>query len=433
MKKVILLLTIIVALVMYYDVNAKDIVSQETKYNEDTYQNIIDSYDEKGNIDGHIISGTYINDNKKEEVLIVKYNKEEKIEWTYANETKDSDNILYSINYLYENNNIIGYLVSIREEDISYFLKINLDGKLIEKIEQASNQTTKVMKEVIINDNFYGYITAGQVLQDDKNIGVITKYNNNLEAEWIKYYNNENYSELSVNDIITNIDDENILGYNIILTYKEGNKNFNSLIKLDSMGEEISTIKDDFEENDIPKLEKIRAGYIVYGYTNEIKLNKDKSQSYYLIKYNNNDEVEWETVGNINIDLKKAIKIQTIKENNQETYLLMATNKQDTSLEITKINQDGAIENKIKKINNNYYDIKTFLYNNNIIYFVGQINCVEDDVCTYNRKSLYLISDEDKVIEVKDNDSKAILIITILLVISTAIIIIVKRKKLCKN
>ena len=69
----------------------------------------------------------------------------------------------------------------------------------------------------------------------------------------------------------------------------------------------------------------------------------------------------------------------------------------------------------------------------NTLYVVGQINCTEEDACDYNKNSLLLISSEDKVIEVKDNDSKNILIVIgvfILLIVGT---VFLKKKKRLKN
>ena len=78
---------------------------------------------------------------------------------------------------------------------------------------------------------------------------------------------------------------------------------------------------------------------------------------------------------------------------------------------------EGLFVKKVKKINADYYDIENFLIDGNTLYFVGQINCSEDDSCDYDSNSLFLISDEDKVIEVEDSDSKNILIITILIIL----------------
>lgn len=433
MKKILVFLTLLVSLLLNYNVNAKDTVSSDTKYYEDTYKFIINGYDKDNKINGHLVGGTFIknkDDKKYEEILIVKYNEQEKIEWDFINETEGTTNYLYSINYLYENNKINGYVINVKEDEKAYFIKLDLEGKLIGKVLQSNNQVTKSMKEIIVNDIFEGYITTGYINIEGKNIGIITKYNESLEQEWIKNYDIEEYSELSVNDIIFFSDNETITSYNILLELRSEEKKSFKLVKINNNGEEIETIKDNFEEQDTPNILKTDNGYIIYGYTHEVKVNNNKSQSYYIVKYNDNDEVEWETIGNIKTNTNKPLRLQVNKENNEEKLYLMTTNENNETLEITKLSKEGSVETKVKKINNNYYDIKTFILNNNTIYFIGQINCPEYDKCTYERKSLFLISDEDKVIEVKDNDSKLILIITILLVIGVCAIVIIKRRKL---
>ena len=68
-----------------------------------------------------------------------------------------------------------------------------------------------------------------------------------------------------------------------------------------------------------------------------------------------------------------------------------------------------------------------------MLYLVGQINCPKDDDCEYNTNSLFIISDEDKVIEVKDNDSKTILIVLIVFIITIISITWLRRKKKLKS
>ena len=67
-----------------------------------------------------------------------------------------------------------------------------------------------------------------------------------------------------------------------------------------------------------------------------------------------------------------------------------------------------------------------FIY---ILYLIGQITCSKEDTCDYDSNSLFLISDEDKVIEVKEKDSKNILIVLGIITIILIIGIIYKRKK----
>ena len=80
----------------------------------------------------------------------------------------------------------------------------------------------------------------------------------------------------------------------------------------------------------------------------------------------------------------------------------------------------------------NYYDIKDFYIKKDRLYFVGQINCPKDDNCEYDANSLFLVSDEDKVIEVEDKDSTSILAVIGFLIL-IPIVILLKKKKNNKN
>ena len=77
--------------------------------------------------------------------------------------------------------------------------------------------------------------------------------------------------------------------------------------------------------------------------------------------------------------------------NNHNEYLLMYTNASDKSNEIVKIDFDGLVKNKVKKLKNDYYNITSFNTYNNTIYFVGQITCPEDETCDYDSNSLFII------------------------------------------
>jgi LPXTG-motif cell wall-anchored protein len=65
----------------------------------------------------------------------------------------------------------------------------------------------------------------------------------------------------------------------------------------------------------------------------------------------------------------------------------------------------------------------------NTLYFIGQIKCPEDDNCEYNQNSLYIISDEDKVIEVEDKESTNIIIVIGTVLIVLVGLIYIKKKK----
>ena len=114
--------------------------------------------------------------------------------------------------------------------------------------------------------------------------------------------------------------------------------------------------------------------------------------------------------------------------NNHNEYLIMYTNENDKSNELVKIDFDGLIKNKVKKIKNDYYNITNFNTYNNTIYFIGQITCPEDETCDYDANSLFLISDQDKVIEVQQKEASSIGIVTLLSVVAIMLVVIVRKK-----
>ena len=174
-------------------------------------------------------------------------------------------------------------------------------------------------------------------------------------------------------------------------------------------------------------------GFIVYGITNELKLTNNKSTSYFINTYNSELEEVNDSVGSTPIAKDKVLKLLPVIEDNKiKEYLLLYINDVDSSIEVTKINMDGLENSKIKKINNTYYNISNFNTNNNILYIIGQINCPEDDDCDYNNNSLFLISDQDKVIEVKQSDNRNIIIGTCIF-IGLIILLIVLVRKYKKN
>ena len=120
-----------------------------------------------------------------------------------------------------------------------------------------------------------------------------------------------------------------------------------------------------------------------------------------------------------------------IEENKKvKEYFLLYQNNVDLSNEVIKLDQEGLFKKKIKKISNEYYFIKDFLMRDNTLYFIGYITCLEDYNCNYDTHSLLLISDEDKVIEVKNNTARNMFFIFLGIIIFITVFIIFKRKRL---
>ena len=126
--------------------------------------------------------------------------------------------------------------------------------------------------------------------------------------------------------------------------------------------------------------------------------------------------------------------LKSVVDKDKYEYFIFYKNI-DNSFEVVTLDDEGLLKKKIKKINNNYYNFTSFHLNKNKkhMYFIGQINCLEDESCEYDNNSLFLISDEDKVIEVQDSVSYNTIIICLLLIVLIGVgIFYTKKKKVTK-
>ena len=424
MKKVVIMIISIITILTYcQNVFAKDTFKSINKYEEESLNYIYKSYNKNNKSDGLITAGIYVekkDEEKDTQIIIAKYDEDSKEIWTY-NYGKSTEDRLFYLTYSYnENNEINGYILIANEtkeksdtKEISpLFIRIDLDGKLVEEKAMAlpsDTEITKVVETYNEEKKVNGYIVVGSEKGEVNRNAFLAKYNLNLDKEIEKTYSQESLSS-EIKDIISA---NKTNSYRVIMNYSNENENENkySLLSVDNDGNIESTIKENFESNDNPKLLETEDSYLLYGYNHNVKLKNDKTTSYYIIKYNSSDNIEqWETIGNIPVNDEKVLQMQSLKEN-ENAYLIMYINDNDNSIEITRVNTSGEIENKIKKINNDYYLINRFLYSNDILYFVGQITCPDDDNCDYDMKSLFLVSTEDKVIEVEEEDNTAIFIV----------------------
>ena len=440
MKKVVIMIISIIAILTYcQNVFAKDTFKSINKYEEESLNYIYKSYNKNNKSDGLITAGIYVekkDEEKDTQIIIAKYDEDSKEIWTY-NYGKSTEDRLFYLTYSYnENNEINGYILIANEtkeksdtKEISpLFIRIDLDGKLVEEKAMAlpsDTEITKVVETYNEEKKVNGYIVVGSEKGEVNRNAFLAKYNLNLDKEIEKTYSQESLSS-EIKDIISA---NKTNSYRVIMNYSNENENENkySLLSVDNDGNIESTIKENFESNDNPKLLETEDSYLLYGYNHNVKLKNDKTTSYYIIKYNSSDNIEqWETIGNIPVNDKKVLQMQSLKEN-ENAYLIMYINDNDNSIEITRVNTSGEIENKIKKINNDYYLINRFLYSNDILYFVGQITCPDDDNCDYDMKSLFLVSTEDKVIEVKEEDNTAIFIVMGAIIVFIILLYILRK------
>lgn len=422
MKKVILLILLFILSIQ--NVSAKDTVFSINKYAEENLTIIKDSYNSEQKKDGYLVAGTIVKDKKVEEnkeFILTKYKKNGNISWIYQYENNINETSI-NLNYQYNEDGLIGYLVELEilnEENIpkSIFLTIDLEGNLLEEKETNLEENESIQE--IINIQQDGYIAISNII--DNNIvkkSRLIRYNKDLEIIWIKEEIEAKYKK------IIELSEE---GYLILREKQTEDKTpLLDIIKVDKEGNNIEVKQTNLEKYQSLSLLSLEDAYIIYGLTPEVKL-KNGQYSYFINKYNNNGEELWELIGDDPVKDKNLIQLNFI----DNKLLLSYKNASDNSYEVIKVTDDGVIDKKVKKIHNDYYKLNYFLSNKNTLYFVGQINCPEDDNCDFDNNSLFLISDEDKVIEVKEKDNNNILIsFGILLLMIMGMIIIKKRRRL---
>ena len=402
MKKLIYIIILFIFLLNIKDIYAKDTVHSIKKYKEGNLFYLKDSYNRNHIIDGYVTSGTYLNDDNHSQVIFIKYSNNQ-IKWLYTNPS-NIDNYLIDLVYTYDSEKFIdGYLLVIEENNHTKFLKINLDGKLVSEIEIEE----KIEKIIPTYDNTIvnGYILItnnSKILLFNKELNLVKEI---PDQDLIPY-----------KDITYLKEDNTIIGY-VILREKD-------ILLVNLNGERINTIELDPSYLNT-SLYSTNNGFILYGITNEVKL-KDGNSTYFLIGYDKDGKELLDSIGKENVDSNKSIKLIS----NDKDYLLLIKNDKDRTYEVIQLDEYGLYQKKIKKFNSNYYTFNDYSTKNDTLYFVGQINCPEKDNCDYKNKLLFLVSDEDKVIEVEDKDSTNILLsmIMILSLLLGGVIIHKKRK-----
>lgn len=435
MKRLVVLVLTLITIFSCSNVYAKDTVYSLNKYNEEIYKTINNGYSSEGKVDGYIVAGTYQkkdneeSENKNSKALVAKYDSYGKVLWTYTY-GKDKNIDFNALTYLYdEESNVTGYGLILHDntENKSYLIKINLSGKLLEEKELTldDNVISKV-KEVRTSDNKFDSFIA---IATNNEKTCLIKYDKEFNEIWKKEYTEEGITKAEYKDILPVYNNKELSGFVSVLEIEKEDNKTTKVLKYDIDGNITKTIKEDFTTQTNISLVERKNGFAIYGLTSDLKLQGNETTSYFINSYNENDEEINDTTGTTPINSKKRIKLLEVKEENKlKEYLLLYTNATDESIEVVKINLDGVEENKIKKINNNYYDIYDFNSNKNTLYIVGQINCPDEDDCVYNNNSLFLISDEDKVIEVKESDNKNVITISIISVLVIVILVLLRKK-----
>ena len=453
MKKLVILVITTIFFMATKNVYAMDNVYSLNKNKDERFIIVENSYNEKHNIDGIVTGGNYrkeiIEENDEQyedyQIMIVKYNKNGNVIWnyTYGKTSKDElDCLTYSYD---EESNVDGYLIVLKntyditlpieeKESFTTVIKIGLDGKQVWEKTSNINKKEKITKLIpTYNDEqkVSGYIGIGTITNEGKeDTALIVKYDRELNVIWEKEYKNPDYTVTKYKDIVNIYEENKVIGYAVIRLLTSDNKTKQTdLIRFDIDGNEVKNIDNTLNKYDSVNLQEANDGFIIYGKTSDIKLKKGTT-TYFILKYSKEDTEEWETIGDIELDSKGKVVVTPTKNQNRITgYNLLCTNKSNASSHVVKIDEDGTIKRKIKKITNEYYDIEDFLINKDVIYFVGQIVCPEDDNCEYDTNSLFLVSDEDKVIEVEDKQSANILVFISIFIMGCIAIAFYRKRK----
>ena len=423
MKKVVMIVVSILLFLVGIRVEAKDTVYSLNKYQEEDLKYILKSDTQE--VSGFVTAGEY-SSKKEKHVMLLKYGIKGNKEWEFDYKESSKDELaglFYSYNQDDQQNGYLLLIKTRKEEKKNYvWIQVGIKGELL-KEEETNIPNTVTIEKVLETED--GYLMVGNLEAS----AYFAKYNKELKEVFAKEYTKDNASQT-----LTGIAYIPEVGYYGIVHEVTREETKDYLNKYDEYGQYVQTIKDNFEEDSHPQIKSHRDFYIIYGTTKEVKLTNDEDESYYVMKWNSADEEVWETIGNTPVDKDKVFDIQINPKNEEgEEYFILLTNKIDNSMEVIRMDTEGVIREKVKKIKNDYYRIHEFISYQNSIYFVGQINCPEDDNCDYNQNALFLVSDEDKVIEVKDTDSEWILIATGVIVLGTIGLYVYRKYKKKKH
>ena len=407
-----IIILFIVLFLISFEALAKDTVYSLNKYTKESLDTIIKGYKENNRQEGFITAGIVLNKEKKNQTIMIKYSNSGEIIWIYSHPATDEEDLI-AITYTYQDNKIDGYLLLLRKGEKTILLKVDLKGILCWEKELESHY-----KKIITIKNDNNEPTNYLLIGNQEQTAIIDTYNLDLDRIDRKEYPKED-SESTFYDIAEVQNNQFAIIFN--KQQKEETTKELWLVKLET--NEITELDNSLNKYLNSQVLSLEDGFILYGITKEVKLKKGEA-SYYIIKYNKEGTIEWESIGNIPINIKGPIKIK-----NQKNQFFVLYENADNSKEVIVLNQDGTYSQKIKKISNNYYSFNNFYVKGKNLYFVGEIHCAAEDDCKNDTSSLFLVSDEDKVIEVEDNTSTGILIGISLFIILIIGFIIKKRSQ----
>ena len=437
MKKIVFYIILVVMILFgVQNVWAKDMAYSIKKYEKARFLFLEKSYDEEDRIDGMITAGIFVETKEEEDisnqynsVILAKYLKNGKVAWTYTYE-KIQEEGLIDFGYTYgEESKIDGYLVSIqKEEGQSIFLKLDLEGNLLWEKNSGLDRGEMIQKIIptyAADHVFDGYIATFSLFQEDlKKVALIVRYDKDMNVVWTKEYQNDEMMEVEYADVSLLQENGEVTGTIVLRRQKNYmSEEIMDIIRFDLMGEE-TLLQSDIKTYESISLGDSFNGFILYGVTSDVKLKKGDA-SYYLLNYDGEGNLLWESVGEVAVSKEEKVLLFL----GEKDYFLLYKNGIDGSYEVIQLDTDGLYVKKLKKIQNDYYTFENVSFMEDVLYFVGQIDCPEKDNCDYQENLLFLISDEDKVIEVKDNDSKRILAGIVGFVFLVFLALLFKRKQ----
>ena len=228
MKKIIF--GIILSIICFYNVYAKDISYSMNKYDDEVFNYIEKAYDKDLKEDGYVLGGNILKEEIEKDddtyrdyqVILVKYDKNDKLVWKYIYGDTKEDYIDY-LTYTYdENGSIDGYLIVTKkthpvEEPSSgsdtVLIKIDFEGKLVYEKDIVEGNITKIIP---IKD---GYIS----IMNTQVGSSLVKYTKNFDIVFKR-----DFIETTLSDLTVINEKDEIIGYAVI--------NGNNLVSLDVNG-----------------------------------------------------------------------------------------------------------------------------------------------------------------------------------------------------
>ncbi|MBQ6135108.1 MAG: hypothetical protein IJI60_02200 [Bacilli bacterium] len=420
MKKLVwIVFTVVFLFYPSFYPSAKNIAYSLHKYSKEEFTHLEESYDENGIKDGILVGGNFQEEGEEEEertqFILIKYKKNGEKSWTYAHEDEVEAKML-DLDYTYnEEGQVDGYLLIVAKEDEetkeekTMFFKVSMNGELLSEKETPFPKIKKILP-ISIDGKAEGYIA---ITESTEQGSFLIHYNLECDLLWSKVQDQE------LEDIAILYQEETPTSY-MIMTQKESEK---SVIRTTIDGENPTTIIPNLQNQD-SSLMTVGNMLLIYGLTPDVKVEQE-AYSYFLNQYDEEGNLIWESIGEIPINHEHRINL-FYKENK---FFFCYQNQVDKSYEVITLDQEGLYEKKVKKIPNSYYEIKDFMVVDDVLYFVGKIHCFADDNCDYVENSLFLISDEDKVIELEKKENTNIVLAFLILIFILFLTIMLSRKQ----